>query len=69
MALLGQIRENGTSRLSGFNKNAMQLLGQSRDSWPSMAPLGHVELTKIRKILERKNKNKNENKNENLFSF
>ena len=24
----------------------MALLGQVRESWPSMAPLGHVELTK-----------------------
>ena len=64
----------GTSRPRGFNKNAMALLGQSRDSWPSMAPLGHVELTKMQKLLESKNKNKNQNQNENknensLFSF
>ena len=39
----------------------MALLGQSRDSRPSMAPLGHVELTKRQKLLESKNKNKNEN--------
>ena len=55
------------------NENAMALLGQERDSWPSMAPLGHVELTKIQKLSERKNKNKNKNwkqnetKNENSF--
>ena len=61
----------GTSRPHGFNKNAMALLGQTRDSWPSMAPLGHVELTKIQKLLKSKNKNQNENgnKNENSFWF
>ena len=49
----------------------MTLLGQSRDSWPSMAPLGHVELTKMQKIIESKNKNQNqnENKDENSFLF
>ena len=75
MAFLGQIRENGTSRLRGVNKNAMPLLGQARESWTFMAPLGHVELTKMQKFLESKNKNKNENekqiesKNENPFLF
>ena len=36
-----------------------------------MAPLGHVELTKMQKLLKSKNKNEkqNENKNENLFLF
>ena len=34
-----------------------------------MAPLGHVDLTKMQKLLKSKNKNENENKNENLFSF
>ena len=48
----------GTSRLRGFNKDAMTLLGQSRDSWPSMAPLGHVELTKMQKLLKSKTKTK-----------
>ena len=53
----------------------MPLLGQSRELTPSMAPLGHVELTKMQKLLESKNKNKNENvkqtenKDENPFSF
>ena len=70
MALLGQVREReltvyGTSRLRGVNKNAMVLLGQSRDSWPSMAPLGHVELTKMKKLLESKSKTENSF----LFSF
>ena len=51
----------GTSKPRGVNKNAMALLGQSRDTWPSMAPLGHVEFTKMQKRLESKNKNKNEN--------
>ena len=54
----------GTSKPRGVEKNAMALLGQSRDSWPSMAPLGHVELTKMQKLLESKNKNKNQNQNE-----
>ena len=51
----------------------MALLGQSRDSWPSMAPLGHVELTKMQKLLKSKkksqneNEKQNENKNENSF--
>ena len=53
----------------------MVLLGQLRDSWTSMASLGHVELTKMQKLLEIKDKNKNENekqnenKNENSFLF
>ena len=55
----------GTSRPRGFDKNAMALLDQSRDSWPSMAPIGHGELTKMQKHLEIKNKNKNENKRQN----
>ena len=61
----------GTSRPREVNKNAMALLGQSRDSWPPMAPLGQVELTKMQKLLESKNKieKQNENKNENSFLF
>ena len=53
----------------------MGLLGQSRDSWPSMPPLGHVELTKMQKLSKSKNKSQNENekqnenKKENSFSF
>ena len=47
----------GTSRPCGFSQNAMALLGQSRDSWPSMAPPGHVELVKMQKLLESTNKN------------
>ena len=45
----------------------MALLGQSRGNWPSIALLGHVELTKMQIFLERKNKNwdKNEKQNEN----
>ena len=34
-----------------------------------MAPLGHVDLTKMQKLLKSKNQNENENKNENLFPF
>ena len=30
------------------NENPMALLGQIRDNWPSMAPPGHTELTKMR---------------------
>ena len=56
----------------------MALLGQSRDRWPSMAFLGHVNKNvktfrkqkqnqkrkwKLKK--ENKNENKNENENEN----
>ena len=39
---------HGTTRPSRkfANENAMALLGQVRESWPSMAPLGHVVLTK-----------------------
>ena len=65
----------GRPRAKFVNKNAMTLLGQLRDSWPSMAPLGHVELAKMQNLLETKNKNKNEkekqneNKNENSFWF
>ena len=67
MALLGLWRERelavyGTPRPRGFNKNTMALLGQSRDSWPSMAPLGHNGLTRMQKILESKNKNQMKNK-------
>ena len=47
----------------------MVLLGQSRDSWLSMAPLGHVELTKMQKHLESKNKNEKQNKNKNEIHF
>ena len=43
----------------------MALLGQVRESWPSMAPLGHVELTKMQKLLKSKNKNQNENEKQN----
>ena len=43
----------------------MALLGQSRDSWPSMASLGHVELAKMQQLLESKNKNQNENEKQN----
>ena len=51
MALLGQSREltnYGTARSPRkfTNENAMALLGQVRESWPFMAPLGHVDLTK-----------------------
>ena len=42
----------------------MELLGQVRDTRPSMAPLGQAELRKMQKFLKSKNKNKNENKNE-----
>ena len=52
----------GTLRPRGFNKNAIALLGQSRDSWPSMAPLGHVELTQMQKLLKSKTKNKTKRK-------
>ena len=51
-----------TSGPRGVNKNDMALLGQSKDSWPSMAPLGNAELTKTQKLLESKSKKKNENK-------
>ena len=39
---------HGTTRPSRkfANENAMALLGQVRESWPSVAPLGHVDLTK-----------------------
>ena len=66
MATLGHV---------GWTKNAMARLGQSRDSWPSMTPLRHVELTKMQKLLkskkrkENENEKQNENKNENPFSF
>ena len=39
----------------------MRLLGQSRDSWPTMEALGHVELQKMKKLLEGKKKNQNGN--------
>ena len=41
----------------------MTLLGQSRDSGPSMTPLSHIGPIKKQKLLESKNKNENENKN------
>ena len=51
MAPLGQFE---------VTKTLLDFLGQSRDSWPFMALLGHVELIKMQKLLESKNKNKNE---------
>ena len=54
-----------TSGPRGVNKNAMALPGQSKDSWPSMAPLGNMELTKTQKLLESKSENKNENEKTN----
>ena len=62
---LQQWIEHVRIRLGAIFLYAMALLGQSRDSWPSMAPLHHVELTKMQKLLE--NKNENENKDENAF--
>ena len=67
----------GTSRPRAKcgNENAMALLVQLRDSWPFKARLGHLEFTKIQKLLESKKKNKNENeeqnenKSKNLFWF
>ena len=52
MALVGQARElniYGTARSRGkfANEKAVVLLGQVRESWPSMFPQGHVELTKM----------------------
>ena len=38
---------------------------QSRDTWPSVAPLGYMKLTKTQKLGENKNENGNRNKNEN----
>ena len=71
MALLGQSREGeliiyGTTkpRVKFAKENVMALLGQVRDSRPSMAPLGRAELRKMQNLLKSKNKNKNENKNE-----
>ena len=40
--MYGTVRPRGKFAI----ENAMALLGQVRESWPSMAPLGHVELTK-----------------------
>ena len=63
MALLGQSRRELTiydtsrPREKFANENAMTLLGQSRDSWPFMAPRGHVEFGKTGKTL-RKEKQK-----------
>ena len=68
LALLGQVREswpyseqkrrvNVESRPRRVNRNAMARLGQPRDNWPSMAPVDHVELTKMQNLLESKNKN------------
>ena len=70
MAILGQSRElaiYGTARPQAKfkNKNAMALLGQVKDSWWSIGPLGNAELTKTQKLLESKSKNKNENENKN----
>ena len=70
MALLGQSRElaiYGTARPQAKfkNKNAMALLGQVKDSWWSIGPLGNAELTKTQKLLESKSKNKNENEKTN----
>ena len=65
----------GTSKPRGVEKNAIAFLDRSRNSWPSMASLGDVELIKMQKLWWSKNKNKNENqsqneiKNENSFLF
>ena len=42
------IKRGLTTRPCGtfLNENGMALQGQVRESWPSMAPLGHVDLTK-----------------------
>ena len=76
MALLGQKRENATFRSRGVHKNTMQLLGQLRDSWPSMATLGHAELTKnaknFRNQIEKQNskmKNRLKTKTKTYFRF
>ena len=37
-------------RLGAIFLGAMALLGQSRESWPSMAPLGHVENSQIKML-------------------
>ena len=41
----------------------MAVLGQSRDSGPSVTPLSHIGSIKKQMLWESKNKNKNENKN------
>ena len=59
-------------RLGAIFLGAMAPLGQSREIWPSMAPLGYVDLTKMQKLLKSKNKNENEKQNknnENSFFF
>ena len=65
MASKRELTVYGTSSPREFNKKAMTLLGKSRDIWPPMAPLGHVELTKMQKPLETKNKSQNENEKSN----
>ena len=35
------------------NENAMVLLGQVREGWPFMPPLGHVELIKMQKLFKK----------------
>ena len=55
----------GTSKPRGFHENAMTLVGKSRDSWLSMAPLGQVKLTKMQKLTKSKSKNQNENEKQN----
>ena len=43
-----ELTSYGTARPRGkfANENAMALLGEVRESWPSITPLGHVELAK-----------------------
>ena len=43
-----ELTNYGTPRVRGkcANENAMALVGQVKESRPSMAPLGHVDLTK-----------------------
>ena len=61
MALLGkQETTDGLLHLWAIlvSKNVMPLLGRSRDSCPSMAPLSHVELTKCKNLQKAKTKAK-----------
>ena len=57
MAIYGTTRPRGKFAI----ENVVALLGQVRESWLSMAPLGHVDLTKMQNALESKIKNQNEN--------
>ena len=54
-SIKGELTIYGTARPRAklANENAMELLGQVRDIWPSIAPVGHVENNKNAKTFRK----------------